>query len=51
VEGEQGGARHAVLQPGPRRPPERLLALRRALVETADAPAECQDLLPRELEP
>ncbi len=50
VQRQQRGSRHAVLQAGPRRPPQRLRALRHPLVEPTDPSPERQDLLPREPE-
>ena len=44
VEREQRGPRHAVLQPGPRRPPQRRGALGHPLVEAADRAPVGQDL-------
>ena len=50
VQREQRGSRHAVLQAGPRRPPQRLRARRQPLVEPTDPSSERQDLPPREPE-
>ena len=48
VQREQRGSRHAVLQAGPGRAPQRLRARRQALVERADPSPERQDLPPRD---
>ena len=48
VQREQRRSRHAVLQAGPRRPPQRLRARRHSLVERTDPSSESQNLLPRE---
>src|SRR5207237_4672657 len=45
VQREQSGSRHAVLQAGPRRTPQRLRAHWHSLVERADSSSERQDLL------
>ena len=50
MQGEQRRPRHAVLQPGPRRPPQRRRAQRHAVVEPTDAPPEREDLRAGELE-
>ena len=50
VQREQRGSRHAVLQAGPRRPPQRLRAHRHSLVQRADSSPEGEDLLSRDLE-
>ena len=51
VEGQQRGARHAVLQARPRRLPERRRARRQPFVERLDRPAEGEDLRARQAEP
>jgi len=43
-------SRHAVLQAGPRRSPQRLRAHRHSLVQRADSSPEGEDLLSRDLE-
>ena len=48
VQRQQRGPRHAVLQAGPRRTPQRLRALHHPLLEPADPSSERQDLLPGE---
>ena len=50
VDGQQGRARHAVLQAGPCRDAQRLGAPRQPRAERADALAKRQDLIPPELE-
>src|SRR5215211_5471506 len=45
---EQRGSRHAVLQAGPRRPPQRLRADRHSLLEPTDPSPERQNLPPGE---
>ena len=51
VDGEQRGARHGVLQPGPRGATERRRACWEALVERAYASTERDDLRLREFKP
>ena len=48
VQREQRRPRHAVLQAGPRRPPQRHRPRRHSLVERTDPTSESQNLLPRE---
>ena len=50
VQREHCSSRHAVLQAGPRCPPERLRALGHAFVERANSASERQDLLSRDLQ-
>src|SRR6266511_2155192 len=50
VDREERSTRHAVLQAGPRRTPQRVSAGRKTFVECADAPPERQDLRPRQVD-
>jgi hypothetical protein len=50
VDREERGPRHAVLDPGPSRLPERTLTRRGSPIERTDAPPEREDLRSRELQ-
>jgi hypothetical protein len=50
VDREERGSRHAVLEAGPRRTPERAGSAWESLIECADVPPEREDLRPREIE-
>ena len=51
VDGQERGARHAVLKAGPRRLPKRTSPRRESLIQSADASAEREDLCSRDPQP